>query len=191
MIGWVHVVTGPMFCGKTNFLIQKVVRAQLAGQKVVIFRPDIDSRTIGIVSRSGLSLPEADIRFVDTDMGFFHSVINDPELPDLIVIDEAQFFEPTIAVSIDILANAGYNLLVAGLDRDFLGRAFGAMADILVHADQVTKLTAICHKCKGEATLTQRLIDGVPASPDAPVVYLGGMGDDRYEARCRADHEVM
>lgn len=191
MNGWVHVITGPMFSGKTNLLIQKVVRAQLAGRKVVIYRPNIDNRTEGIVSRSGLSLPDADVRFVDINMGLFRDVINEPTKPDLVAIDEAQFFGAEVPISVRLLADAGYRVLIAGLDRDFLGNPFGPMAHLLVEADEVTKLTAICHKCSGEATMTQRLIDGHPASPDAPIVYIGGMADDRYEARCRTHHEVV
>lgn len=189
--GWVHVVCGPMFSGKTNLLIQKVVRAQLAGQRVIIYRPNVDSRTTGIMSRSGLSMPNATIRVVEASMGFFRDVINESDPPDLIVIDEAQFFGKELPISVNLLADSGYNLLIAGLDRDFMCRPFGSMPELLVSADEVTKLTAICHKCKGEATLTQRLINGSPAPRDAPVVYIGGMGDDRYEARCRAHHEVM
>ncbi len=88
------------------------------------------------------------------------------------------------------LADEGRSVLVSGLDRDFLGRPFGPMPTLLSLADQVTKLTAICTVCGDDATRTQRLVGGRPAAADDPLIVVGGMHDDRYEARCRSHHVV-
>jgi thymidine kinase len=90
----------------------------------------------------------------------------------------------------EVLADEGRSVLVSGLDRDFLGRPFGPMPTLLALADQVTKLTAICTVCGADATRTQRLVAGRPAASDDPLIVVGGMHDDRYEARCRAHHVV-
>ena len=177
-----------MFSGKTNLLIQKVVRAQLAHQKVVVYRPETDTRTAILVSRSGLEAQAADVRIVNRSSWIGVDVLS--ENPDLVVIDEAQFFDSGIIFVVDRLVGLGYHVIVAGLDRDFQRRPFGSMPTLLTMADEVTKLTAICHTCRGEATLTQRLVDGRPASPRDPLVLIGGMGDETYQARCHADWQV-
>ena len=102
----------------------------------------------------------------------------------------AQFFDEDLPAMCEVLADEGRSVLVSGLDRDFLGRPFGPMPALLVLADQVTKLTAICTVCGADATRTQRLVAGRPAASDDPLIVVGGMHDDRYEARCRAHHVV-
>lgn len=187
MSGWLHVIAGPMFSGKTEELVRLVRRQHYAGKSVMVFRPTTDTRDQepGVLSRSGAFFPST---FVTAafDITDIVAVTN----PDVVAVDEAQFFGTNLASILDRLADAGKIVFVAGLDKDFAGREFGPMGYLLVHADEVTKLTSICNVCKGEASRTQRLINGEPASVRDTLVVIGGKGDDKYEARCRADHEV-
>jgi thymidine kinase len=107
-----------------------------------------------------------------------------------VAIDEAQFFDPGLPEVAELLAAEGRSVIISGLDQDFLGRPFNAMPTLLALADQVTKLSAICTVCGAEATRTQRMVGGRPAAADDPLIVVGGMNDDRYEARCRAHHVV-
>jgi thymidine kinase len=109
---------------------------------------------------------------------------------DIVAIEEGQFWDTGLAAIVEQLADAGKQVLVTGLDQDFRGDPFGPMPALMALADQVTKLTAICMVCGEPATRTQRLIDGQPAPADSPLIMVGGMGDERYEARCRLHHEV-
>ena len=105
-------------------------------------------------------------------------------------IEEGQFFDEGLPEVVEVVADSGKQVLVTGLDRDFRGIPFGPMPRLMALADQVTKLTAICVVCGEQATRTQRLIDGHPAGADSPLIVIGGMGDETYEARCRLHHEV-
>jgi thymidine kinase len=108
----------------------------------------------------------------------------------VVAIDEAQFFDDGLPEIAELLAAEGRSVLISGLDQDFLGRPFNSIPTLLALADQVTKLTAICTVCGADATRTQRLVGGRPAAADDPLIVVGGMNDDRYEARCRAHHVV-
>ncbi len=109
---------------------------------------------------------------------------------DIVAIEEGQFFDAGLPDVAERLAESGKQVLITGLDRDFRGIPFGSMPRLMALADQVTKLTAICVVCGEPATRTQRLIDGEPAPADSPLIVIGGMGDETYEARCRLHHEV-
>lgn len=183
MSGWVHVIAGPMFSGKTQELIRLVTRWTIADKKVVVFRPIIDTRTEKVTSRLGLTYDA--IAVADSWDVFVKS-----KGYDVIAIDEAQFFDKNLYIVVQFLASEGRHVIISGLEKDFLRRPFGPMAALLIEADEVNKLTAICTICKKDATLTQRLINGVPAKHDDPLVLVGGIGDDTYEARCRLHHEV-
>ena len=183
--GWVHVICGCMFCGKTDEMLRLLRRFAIAGRQVVLIKPRLDTRSndTTVVSRSGanhLAVSVSDSREID-------AVVNDA---DIVAIEEGQFFDEGLPEVIERLANAGKQVLVTGLDRDFRGIPFGPMPRLMALADQVTKLTAICMVCGEQATRTQRLIDGKPASADSPLIVIGGMGDETYEARCRLHHEV-
>ena len=176
---WLHVICGPMYSGKTDELLRLTRRLAITGYDIAVFKPEVDTRTAEVASRSGAayeahSVPHAQ-GIIDLGSG-----------AQVVVVDEAQFFDHALVSAVQYLLNRGKHVIVAGLDRDFLGRVFGCMGELLVMADDVTKLTAVCFKCKGEASLTQRLVDGRPASPDDPLVVVGGMGDEKYEARCRS-----
>ena len=167
-----------MYSGKTDELLRLTRRLAIVGKDIVVFKPAIDTRTGAVESRSGAYYDAHEVRNAQgiLDIGWD---------ADVIVIDEAQFFDDRLTDAVYLLLKEKKHIIAAGLDRDFRGDGFGPVAELLVEADQVTKLTAVCFKCKGEASLTQRLIDGRPARRDDPLVVIGGMGDERYEARCR------
>lgn len=183
--GWVHVIAGCMFCGKTDEMLRLLRRFSIAGRTVILVKPRLDTRTdrVTVVSRSG-----AEHHAVTVD--------SSAEIPaatadaDIVAVEEAQFFDERLPEIVEDLAAHGKQVVLTGLDRDFRGIPFGPMPRLLALADQVTKLTAICMRCGEPATRTQRLIDGVPAGADSPLIVIGGMGDETYEARCRLHHEV-
>jgi thymidine kinase len=183
--GWVHVIAGCMFCGKTDEMLRLLRRFSIAGRQVVLVKPRLDTRTdeITVVSRSG-----AEHRAITVD----HSTEIEKAIgaADIVAIEEGQFFDEGLPEAVEALAAAGKQVIVTGLDRDFRGVPFGTMPRLLALADQVTKLTAICLVCGEPATRTQRLIDGEPAPADSPLIVIGGIGDETYEARCRLHHIV-
>ena len=183
--GWVHVIAGCMFCGKTDEMLRLLRRFSIAGREVVLVKPRLDTRTdeVTVVSRSG-----AEHRAVTVD----HSAEIEAAVgaADIVAIEEGQFFDDALPEVVEALAASGKQVIVTGLDRDFRGIPFGTMPRLLALADQVTKLTAICMVCGEPATRTQRLIDGEPAPADSPLIVIGGLGDETYEARCRLHHVV-
>ncbi|WP_026585097.1 thymidine kinase [Bacillus sp. J33] len=182
--GWVEVICGSMFSGKSEELIRRVRRAQFAKQQIAVFKPQIDNRYSdeAVVSHNGTSIIARPIK-QSTDI-FKH--IN-PEI-DLIAIDEVQFFDDEIVKVIQHLADSGHRVIAAGLDQDFRGEPFGQMPAIMAIAELVTKLQAVCAVCGSPASRTQRLINGKPASYDDPVILVGA--SEAYEPRCRHHHEV-
>ena len=182
--GWVEVICGSMFSGKTEELIRRVRRAQIARQKVQVFKPAIDDRygAEAITSHNGMhteAIPAPEARSI--------LELVDPETT-VVAIDEVQFFDWQIAPVVDRLADRGIRVIASGLDMDFRGEPFGPMPLLMAQAEQVDKLHAICMVCGQPATRTQRLIDGKPASYSDPVILLGAR--EVYEARCRQHHEV-
>jgi thymidine kinase len=183
--GWVHVICGCMFCGKTDEMLRLLRRFSIAGRQVVLVKPRLDTRTdeVTVVSRSGAQHQAVSVE----SSGGIEAVVGDA---DIVAIEEGQFFDEALPEVVERLADAGKQVLVTGLDRDFRGIPFGPMPRLMALADQVTKLTAICVLCGEPATRTQRLIDGAPAPADSPLIVIGGIGDETYEARCRLHHEV-
>lgn len=182
--GSIEVVCGSMFSGKTDELIRRLVRATIARQKVQVFKPAIDIRYAveKVTSHAGSNFDAipvekaADIRDkLDGDA-------------TVVAIDEAQFFDPEVVNVAQELASRGVRVLIAGLDTDFRGEPFGPMPILMSMAEHVDKLHAICMVCGGEASRTQRLVNGKPARYDDPVVIVGA--SELYEARCRIHHEV-
>jgi thymidine kinase len=166
-------------------MLRLLRRFSIAGRQVVLIKPRLDTRTaeVRVVSRSG---SEHHAVAVD-DSSEIPIIAGDA---DIVAIEEGQFFDPALPDVVERLADSGKQVVVTGLDRDFRGIPFGPMPRLMALADQVTKLTAICMVCGEPATRTQRLIDGAPAPADSPLIVIGGMGDERYEARCRLHHEV-
>jgi thymidine kinase len=183
--GWVHVICGCMFCGKTDEMLRLLRRFSIAGRRVVLVKPRLDTRTdeVTVVSRSGAQHQAVTVGGADEIEG----VVADA---DIVAVEEGQFFDDGLPDVIERLADTGKQVIVTGLDRDFRGIPFGPMPRLMALADQVTKLTAICVLCGEPATRTQRLLDGAAAPADSPLIVIGGIGDETYEARCRLHHEV-
>lgn len=183
--GWIEVITGSMYCGKSEELIRRIRRAQIARQKVRVFKPKLDDRyqVKSIVSHSGASCEAIP---VDVPKDILFKV---GEEVDVVAIDEVQFFEEGIVQVAETLADRKKRVICAGLDRDFRGVPFGPMPGLLAIAEYVDKLQAICLRCGNPATRTQRLINGEPASFKDPIILLGAF--EVYEARCRRCHEVL
>lgn len=182
--GSIEIITGSMFCGKTEELIRRLRRATIARQRVQVFKPAIDNRYAveKVTSHSG---SEFDAK----------PITNVSDLPNLLVpettvvgLDETQFFTQEIIPMVQELADRGIRVIVAGLDTDFRGEPFGPMPVLMAEAERVDKLHAICMVCGEAASRTQRLINGKPAHYDDPIVIVGA--SELYEARCRQHHIV-
>jgi thymidine kinase len=171
--GWIEVITGSMFSGKSEELIRRVRRAQIARQKVQVFKPQFDNRFADdhIVSHS-------DIRMASTNAASARALLDLVE-PDteVVGIDEGQFFDLELPMVCNTLADDGKRVIVAGLDQDYLGKPFEPMPQLLAIAEYITKTLAICVVCGNPANHTQRLI------ANSERVLLGAQGT--YEARCR------
>lgn len=182
--GWIEVICGSMFSGKTEELIRRLRRARIAKQKVQVFKPALDTRYADreVTSHNGLQIEATAVQSTDELLGRL------AEATTVVGIDEAQFFEEEIVDLCSHLADEGLRVIVAGLDMDFRGEPFGPVPVLMALAEQVVKLQAICVVCGGPASRTQRLIDGDPAAYDDPVILVGA--SEVYEARCRGCHEV-
>ncbi|MDC3414938.1 thymidine kinase [Aquibacillus sp. 3ASR75-11] len=182
--GWVEVICGSMFSGKSEELIRRVRRATYGNLTVRVFKPMIDNRFAeeSVVSHNGnsfLAIP------VDRSKDILKNIDQDI---DVIGIDEIQFFDDQIVEIVDELANYGHRVIVAGLDTDFRGEPFGPMPKLMALSESVSKLNAICPVCGSPASRTQRLLNGQPASYDDPIILVGA--SESYEPRCRHHHEV-
>jgi thymidine kinase len=179
--GFIEVVCGSMFSGKTEELVRRLKRAQIARQKVQVFKPVIDNRYSAdhvqshdanrILSRPVENAQEI-LKYVDDNTR-------------VVGIDEAQFFDDAVVEVAQKLAYRGIRVIVAGLDMDFRGQPFGPMPKLLAVAEEVTKLSAVCVICGNPATRSQRTVG--PVGADAPKVAVGAK--EMYEARCRFCHE--
>jgi len=171
--GWIEVITGSMFSGKSEELIRRVRRAQIARQQVQIFKPRVDSRYSPeeIVSHSDMKMPS---QVVGSASEILKAVAPETEV---VGIDEGQFFDVSLVEVANVLADRGMRVIVAGLDQDYLGRPFEPMPQLLAVAEYVDKTLAICMRCGAPANRSQRLV----ARKDRVVVG----GADEYEARCR------
>ncbi len=184
-IGSVEVITGSMFCGKTEELIRRLRRATIAKQKVQVFKPAIDNRyNVGkVTSHAGDEFEAQPIQAAREILAALE------EGATVVAIDEAQFFDDEIIRIVQQLADQGLRVIVAGLDTDFRGEPFGPMPVLMAQAERVDKLQAICMVCGEPATRTQRLVNGQPAHYNDPVVIVGAA--EMYEARCRQHHVVL
>lgn len=183
--GWVEVISGCMFAGKTEELIRRIRTLQYGKKKIKVFKPRIDNRYAidEIASHSGykvscICIDEANdiLKYIEDD-------------DEVICVDEVQFLSKEIVNISEALADKGIRVILAGLDRDFRGLPFGSMPDLLIHAEFVTKLSAVCNKCGNPATRTQRIINGKPAHFKDPIILVGAV--ESYEPRCRHCHEVL
>jgi thymidine kinase len=184
-IGWIEIIAGVMFSGKSEELIRRVRRALLARKEVRVFKSYMDIRYAGartVNSHDGGRIEAEPIQNARTILSRV------APSTEVVAIDEAQFLDPAIVAVVNALADSGRRVIIAGTELDFRGQPFGPMPDLLAIADQADKLHAICMVCGGLATRSQRLIDGRPAPAEGPTIHIGGL--ESYEARCRACHEV-
>lgn len=182
--GWVEVICGSMFSGKSEELIRRVRRATYGNLSVRVFKPIIDNRYSedSIVSHNGTSILARPVEKAADILDYIDETV------DVVGIDEVQFFDHAVVDIAEQLADQGYRVLVAGLDTDFRGEPFGPVPRLMALAESVTKLQAICPVCGSPASRTQRLINGEPASYDDPIILVGA--SESYEPRCRHHHEV-
>ena len=182
--GWLEVICGSMFSGKTEELLRRLRRAVIARHNVQLFKPAIDDR-YGITTVASHDGAKWEGIVVNAAAEILDLVEPDTHA---IAIDEVQFFDDAIIDVCDALALQGKRVIVAGLDMDFRGEPFGPMPKLMAKAESVRKLHAICMVCGGEASRTQRLINGRPAYYEDPVILIGA--EEAYEARCRGCHQV-
>lgn len=170
--GWIEVICGSMFSGKTEELIRRLNRAKIARQRVEIFKPAIDVRydEVNVVSHNETAIKSTPVQAASQIILLANDV-------DVVGIDEAQFFDNELAAVCNILANDGIRVIIAGLDMDFLGQPFGPIPSILSTAEYVTKVHAICIECGNLAQYSHRLVE------DDSLVLLGET--DRYVPLCR------
>ncbi|WP_297501192.1 thymidine kinase [Thermococcus sp.] len=187
--GFLEVITGPMFAGKTTELIKRVERQAFARRKVAIFKPSIDDRysRSNVVAHNGLKYRAFVVPTSEEGVDLIRDVTL-KEGYEVIGVDETQFFPMSIVEALNGLADNAVYVIVSGLNLDFKAEPFPVMKELLARADNIVYLTAICTICGRPATRSQRLINGKPAPRDSPVVLVGG--SESYEARCRLHHEV-
>ncbi len=183
--GRIEVIAGCMFSGKSEELIRRLKRAQIAKQKVIALKSSLDDRygLETITSHSGSKLESA---LVSSPSDVLR--IAEEKQIEVVGIDEVQFFDVSIIAVAEYLAGKGVRVILAGLDQDFRGEPFGPIPGLLALAEDVMKLTAVCLVCGRPATRTQRIVNGRPARYDDPVVMVGAA--ESYEARCREHHVV-
>jgi thymidine kinase len=184
--GWIEVIAGVMFSGKSEELIRRVRRSLIAKKRVQVFKSHLDDRYKGVYAVGSHDGRTIDAIPVDTTEQI--ALRLDP-LAQVVAIDEVQFLDGGIVALANSLANRGRRVILAGTDTDFRGEPFGPMPQLMCVAEVVDKLHAICVLCGAPATRNQRLIDGKPARYDSPQVMVGGA--EAYEARCRNCHAVL
>ncbi len=183
--GWIEVVSGVMFSGKSEEMLRRVRRALIARKTVQVFKSHLDDRYGGVFEVSSHDGHQVDALPVSTSVQVAEQVKADTQV---VAVDEAQFLDDGIVAVVNALADRGVRVIVAGTDMDFRGDPFGPVPKLLAIAELVDKLHAICVVCGDLATRNQRLIDGKPAPAEGPTIQVGG--SESYEARCRRCHEV-
>ena len=183
--GWVEVICGVMFSGKSEELIRRVRRAMIARKTVQVFKSHLDERYSGIYQVSSHDGRTTEAIPVDTPEQIARELL---PATHVVAIDEAQFLDASIVELVTTLAARGKRVILAGTDTDFRGEPFGPMPQLLAVAEVVDKLHAICVCCGNPASRNQRLIGGRPARYDSPTIMVGSA--ESYEARCRHCHAV-
>ncbi|MGL6063702.1 MAG: thymidine kinase [Fusobacteriaceae bacterium] len=186
-MGWIEVITGSMFSGKSEELIKRLRRVKYANQKMVVFKHASDMRynESKVASHSQNYIEAIPVKTVEDMYSLVKTNYNDVEV---IGIDEIQFFGEKVVEFCDKMADEGKRVIVAGLDQDFKGAPFSPMDKLLARAEFIDKFSAICMVCGSPASRTQRLVNGEPAYSDDPIVMVGA--SESYEARCRKHHIV-
>ncbi|MEY3692205.1 MAG: Thymidine kinase [Bacillota bacterium] len=182
--GWIEVICGPMFAGKSEELIRRIKRLEYAKKKTLVFKPGIDNRYSAdeVVSHSNLKAKSISIKESKEILDYVDSSTF------AIAVDEVQFLDKEIIYIAQRLALKGIRVILGGLDTDFRGEPFPITASLMTIAEDVLKLTAICVVCGAPATKTQRIINGKPAHYADPIIKVGA--SEAYEPRCRHCHQV-
>jgi thymidine kinase len=183
--GWVEVICGVMFSGKSEELMRRVRRATLAKKRCQVFKSHLDERYGGIHSVGSHDGSKVEAVPISNSTELAERMRPDTQV---VAVDEVQFLDRGIVDVANALADRGVRVILAGTDMDFRGQPFGSINDLLAIAETVTKLHAICVRCGNLATRNQRLINGEPAPAEGPTIQVGGL--ESYEARCRMCHEV-
>ena len=183
--GWIEVISGVMFAGKSEELIRRVRRAVIARKQVQVFKSHLDDRYGGVFTVTSHDGTVVEAEPIQASVEIMQRLRAGTEV---VAIDEAQFLDGGIVSVANALADRGVRVMLAGTDSDFRGEGFGAMPQLMAAAEIVDKLQAICVVCGGPATRNQRLINGKPAPWDSPTIMVGG--HEAYEARCRHCHVV-
>jgi thymidine kinase len=183
--GWIELISGVMFSGKSEELLRRVRRAVLAKKKVQVFKSHLDERYGGLGSVSTHDGGTIASEPISASAELMEKVRPDTTV---VAVDEVQFLDDGIVDVANALADRGLRVIMAGTDMDFRGRPFGPVPALLAVAERVDKLHAICVRCGQLATRNQRLINGKPAAAEGPTIQVGGL--ESYEARCRSCHEV-
>ena len=183
--GWIEVITGVMFSGKSEELMRRVRRAMIARREIQVFKSHLDDRYHGVFQVSSHNGGAVTAFPISSSTELMERLQPDAEV---VAIDEAQFLDGGIVRVVNLLADQGRRVIVTGTDMDFRGEPFGPIPHLLAIAEQVDKLHAICVVCGELATRNQRLINGSPAPAEGPTIQVGG--SEQYEARCRRCHEV-
>lgn len=185
--GWVEVISGSMFSGKTEELLRRLRRAEIAGQSVAVYKPAVDDRygetTIG--THNGR---QWDATVVDNEGDGPLDILDADSAAEVVAIDEANFFSDALVEVCNALADRGSRVIVSGTDQTFRGEPFEPLPQLMATAEYVDKLRAICTVCGEPATRNQRLIEGEPAHVDDPTILVGA--EESYEARCRDCHVI-
>ena len=183
--GWIEVICGPMFAGKSEELIRRIKRLEYAKKKILVFKPAMDVRYSSdeVVSHSNLKAKSIAIKESKDILDYLDSSTF------AIAVDEVQFLDKGIIDLSQKLALKGIRVILGGLDTDFRGEPFPITASLMTIAEDVLKLTAICVVCGAPATKTQRIINGKPAHYSDPIIKVGAA--EAYEPRCRHCHQVM
>jgi thymidine kinase len=185
--GWIEVVTGSMFSGKTEEILRRLRRAEVAGQEIAVFKPAVDDRygDTSVGSHVGRQW-EADV--VPSEGEGVWQIREGLNGEDVVAVDEANFFGRELVDVCQQLADDGRRVLVSGIDQTYRGEPFEPLPQLMAVAEYVDKLQAICSVCGEPATRNQRLVEGEPAHADEPTIVVGA--DESYEARCRNCHSV-
>jgi thymidine kinase len=183
--GWIEVISGVMFSGKSEELMRRVRRATLARKKTQVFKSQLDERYGGINEVGSHDGGRVLAEPISTSLDLAERIRPDTEV---VAIDEVQFLDPAVVDVVNGLADRGVRVIIAGTDMDFRGQPFGPIPLLLAVAEHIDKLHAICVHCGQLATRNQRLINGEPAPAEGPTIQVGGL--ESYEARCRKCHIV-
>lgn len=184
--GWIELICGPMFAGKSEELLRKLKRLDYADVDYLIFKPKLDTRSHkSILSRDGRKMESIDF---ENSFEILEYVLEQEKMPHVVAIDEAQFADDDLVDVCDALADIGLIVYVSALDKNFKNEPFMVTARLACIAEHVNKLSAICTECGAPGTVSQRMVNDKPSNYDAPIVQIGDY--ESYTVRCRHHHKV-